>query len=117
MSTVPADVRDRLARVRRVALLFGFVGALGCVAGGFLHPAVFFRAYLSAYLFWLGIPLGSLAILMLYHLTGGAWGFLIRRPLEAATRTLPLLALLFVPIACALPQLYVWARPEEVATN
>jgi hypothetical protein len=117
MSTVPADVRDGLARVRRVALLFGFVGALGCVGGGFLHPEAFFRAYLSAYLFWLGLPLGSLAILMLYHLTGGAWGFLIRRPLEAATRTLPLLALLFLPIACGIEYLYVWARPGEAATN
>src|SRR5947209_20366919 len=101
MSTLPADVRDGLARVRRVALLFGFVGALGCVGGGFLRPEAFFRAYLSAYLFWLGIPLWSLAILMLYHLTGGSWGFLIRRPLEAATRTLPLPPLLFVPVACS----------------
>jgi hypothetical protein len=117
MSTAPADLRADFARVRRVALLFGVVGALGCVAGFFLHPGAFFRAYLAAYIFWLGIPLGSLAILMLYHLTGGAWGFLIRRPLEAATRTLPLLALLFLPVACALPHLYVWARPGEAETN
>ena len=55
-------------------------------------PAQFFRAYLAAYLFYLGIGLGSLVILMIYHLTGGAWGFLIRRILEAGMRTLPLLA-------------------------
>jgi hypothetical protein len=117
MSALPAALRDDLARLRRGALLFGVVGALGCVGGGFLRPEAFFRAYLSAYVFWLGIPLGSLAILMLYHLTGGAWGFLIRRTLEAATRTLPVMTALFAPIAFALPYLYVWARPEEIATN
>jgi hypothetical protein len=117
MSTLTAESRDQLARWRRGALIVGVVGALVCVAAAFIDLTAFLRAYLSAYLFWLGIPLGSLSILMLYHLTGGAWGFLIRRPLEAASRTLPLTALLFLPVACALPYLYVWARPEEVATN
>jgi hypothetical protein len=117
MSTAPADILNDLARLRRVALLFGAVGALGCVAAFFLHPGAFFRAYLSAYIFWLGIPLGCLSILMLYHLTGGAWGFLIRRPLEAASRTVPLMAILFIPIACGLGYLYVWARPGEAETN
>ena len=63
-------------------------------------PAQFFRAYLAAYLFYLGIALGSMVLLMVYHLTGGSWGLLIRRILEAAMRTLPLLAVLFLPIAC-----------------
>jgi hypothetical protein len=117
MSTVPADLREGLIRLRRAALLFGAVGALGCVAGFFLRPEAFFRAYLSAYIFWLGIPLGCLSILMLYHLTGGAWGFLIRRTLEAASRTLSLMALLFIPIACGLGYLYVWAQPGEAQTN
>jgi hypothetical protein len=47
--------------------------------------------------------------------TGGAWGAVVRRVLESATRTLPLMALLFVPLALGLPRLYVWARPEAVA--
>ena len=51
-----------------------------------------------AYIFWVGIALGSLAILMVIHLTGGAWGLVIRRPLEAATRTIPFMAILFIPI-------------------
>ncbi len=117
MSAAPADFRDDLARFRRGALLFGVVGALGCVAAFFLHPAAFFRAYLSAYIFWLGVPLGCLSILMLYHLTGGAWGFLVRRTLEAAARTVPLMAVLFIPIACGLGYLYVWSRPGEAETN
>lgn len=76
-----------------------------------------FRAYLASYLFYQGIGLGCLAILMIYYVTGGAWGFLIRRFLEAGTRTLPLLALLLIPIGGGLRYLFVWARPEEVAAD
>ena len=77
----------------------------------------FFRAYLAAYLFFLGIALGSMVLLMVYHLTGGSWGFLIRRILEAAMRTLPLLAVLFLPIACGIGYLYLWAQPDVVAAS
>src|SRR5205823_14623750 len=70
----------------------------------------FFRSYLVAYLGVLGIALGSLAILMVHHLTGGAWGTALRGVLEAATRTLPLLALLFVPLLFGLRDLYRWAN-------
>ena len=58
----------------------------------------FFQAYLVAYTFWMGIVLGSMALLMVQHLSGGAWGVVIRRPLEAAVRTMPIMAALFVPI-------------------
>ena len=49
----------------------------------------FFQAYLVAYTFWIGVALGSLALLMVQHLTGGAWGVVLRRPFEAAVRTHP----------------------------
>lgn len=90
--------------------------AISAIAAPF-HPEQFFRAYLAAYLFYWGIALGSLAILMIHHLTGGAWGFLIRRILEAATRTLPLLAVLFTPIAWGVGYLYLWAQPQAVAQS
>ena len=54
-----------------------------CIVGAFFSPTQFFRAYLAAYIFFLGFGLGCMVILMIYHLTGGAWGFLIRRILEA----------------------------------
>jgi len=73
-------------------------------------PGAFFRAYLPAYLFFWGLTLGSTVLLMIYHLTGGAWGFLIRRTVEASARTLPLMALLFLPIAFGLNELYPWAK-------
>ena len=65
----------------------------------------------------LGIALGSMVLLMAYHLTGGSWGLLIRRILEAAMRTLPLLAVLFVPIAVGVGYIYVWAQPDAVAAS
>jgi len=57
-------------------------------------------------MFWLGITLGSMAFLMIQYLTGGMWGMVIRRPLEAAMKALPLMGALFVPIAVGIPYLY-----------
>jgi hypothetical protein len=93
----------------------GGVALVICVVGALLGDAdQFFRAYLAAYAFVVGLALGGMAILMIYHLTGGAWGFLIRRVLEAQMRTLPLMAVLFIPIAFGIETLYLWARPEIV---
>jgi hypothetical protein len=117
MSTLPQDRVAQLGRVERWSLVVGVAALAVCVVGALFSPTQFFRAYLTAYLFWLGIALGSFAILMLYHLTGGAWGFLLRRVFEAAMRTLPLLAVLFVPIAVGMSYLYPWTRPEEVAAS
>jgi hypothetical protein len=80
-----------------------------------LYPAQFFHAWLISYMLVAGITLGSLALVMLQHLSGGAWGLVIRRVLESATRTLPLVALLFLPLLLGLQRLYAWARPAEVA--
>jgi hypothetical protein len=68
-------------------------------------------------LFWLGIAAGCLPLLMLHHLVGGAWGFVIRRNLEAGTRTLPLMLLLFLPILLGVHSLYEWSHPEVVASQ
>jgi len=66
-------------RLQRGALIVGVAGAVLCVVGGLLRPDHFFRSYLTAYNFWLAIALGCLLILMVQHLTGGAWGLLLRR--------------------------------------
>ena len=104
-------------RLQRCALVVGAAGVVLCGVGVLLNPTQFFRSYLLAYLFWLGIPLGSLAVLMLHHLVGGAWGAVIRRVLESATRTLPALVFLFVPLLFGLHELYIWARPEVVMAD
>jgi len=74
----------------------------------------FYEAYLIAYTFWMGIVLGSLALLMVQHLTGGAWGVVLRRPFEACVRTLPYMAVLFLPIAFGMHSLYEWTHPEAL---
>ena len=94
------------------------VGAvcLGLCALGILlerSPEQFFHSYLLAFITWLAFGLGSLALLMLHHLTGGTWGFVIRRTLLAATRTLPLMALLFLPLLLGLSQNYPWAQEQS----
>lgn len=71
-----------------------------------------FHAYLTAYFFWLALALGCLSILMIHNLAGGYWGAVLRRPLEAAAGTLPLLAVLFIPILLGSAQLYPWLHGD-----
>jgi hypothetical protein len=104
-----------LSRFERPALVVGVAALAACAVGGFSAPAQFFHSYLPAFLFWAGIALGCMAVAMLHHVTGGAWGLPIRRPLESGTRTLPLIALLFLPIALGAGKLYEWADPAAVA--
>jgi hypothetical protein len=108
--TCDEALRLRLDRLQSRAMLVGVVGLLLCLGAWMLWPGHFFAPYLVGYLFWLGIALGCIGLIMLHHLVGGSWGLVIRRPLEAGAATVPLLALLFVPIALGIPQLYVWAR-------
>lgn len=107
-------LRQDLRRLETPVLAAGILLLAASVAGAFFSPADFFHSYLLGYLFWIGLALGSTAFLMIQYLTGGAWGIVSRRVLEAAARTLPLLALLFIPIAFGLGSLYDWARPELV---
>ena len=102
-------------RLQWIALSVGCAGLVLCTGGVFFDPKQFFHSYLLAFTYWTGIALGSLALWMLHNLTGGAWGFVLRRFLEAATRTFPLLVLAFLPVAFALPHIYSWAEPEQVA--
>jgi hypothetical protein len=71
----------------------------------------FYRAYLLGFVWLIGFSLGPMALLMVYHTTGGAWGTVIRRPLEAATRTIWVVALAFVPVWLSARRLYPWASP------
>jgi len=104
-------------RLQWRALVVGLVGLGLCALGAWLNPAQFFRSYLLAYVFWLGPTLGCMAILMVHYLAGGTWGALLRRVLESGMRTLPLMAVLFVPLLFGLRDLYSWARPEVVASD
>ncbi len=104
-------------RIQRRCLTVGVVALALSLAGGLLSPGRFFQAYLLGYMLCLGITLGCLALLMLHHLVSGRWGFVIQRLLEAGVRTLPLMAVLFVPLLFGLGSLYSWARPDVVAAD
>jgi len=119
--TVPTAVR----RFGGTALVVGLV-ALAAAAviaavssGGTLRGFgdVFWRPYLVAYVLWTGVAVGSMSIMMLHHLSGGGWGVVLRRLFEAASRTLPLCLILFVPIVVAVltHTLYPWTMPEIAA--
>src|SRR5688572_2969447 len=104
-------------RVQQRSLVIGAVASVALMVGAFLDKSQFFRSFLLGYIFWLGVTLGSLAILMVHHLSGGYWGFVIRRLLEAATRLLPGMAVLFVVFAFGMKELFPWARPEVMAAD
>jgi len=106
----------RLEPLQRYALRIGIVaGILLLLAGAFLGSTQFFRSYLVSIIFWVQISLGALVILMIHHVIGGRWGVMIQRLLEAASLTLPLMALLFVILFLGIPVLYPWANPDFVA--
>ena len=117
---VSPELQTDLRQWRTRALVAGAAGLLLCVIGFLVSDPLkfqFYRSYLWSYVFVVGVSLGSMAWLMLQYLTGGAWGVVIRRPAEAAARTLPLVALMFLPILVGIPNLYNWAHADKVAKD
>jgi hypothetical protein len=114
------ELRSAFDRVQRVGLICGAAGLTLAILFNF-HNAdsrvQFFRSYLFAFVFWLSIPVGCMAILMLHHLTGGWWGYPIRRLLESGTRTFPVMAILFLPVLAGMSSLYLWDQPAAVAAD
>jgi hypothetical protein len=108
---------DTVERLRRYGFIAGVVGLVATLVGWIVSPDQFYRSYLVAFLFWNGVAIGCLSVIMIHHLTGGYWGVVIRRVLEAGTRTFPLTFVLFLPIVIGIRHLYSWARPEVVAAD
>jgi hypothetical protein len=105
-----ADIDTRRSR----ALIAGLVGVALCGLGYFVDRDHFFRSWLISFWLFLGISTGSLAFMMIQHLSGGQWG-IFRRIFEASSRVLPLLAILGLPILLGAQSLYPWAHPDLVA--
>jgi hypothetical protein len=123
MNTARVNKMDLLAppvaqTIQRRSLVIGVVFAALSVVGIFVSPPEqFMHSYLLGYVAWLGLTLGSMAILMLQYMSGGKWGLIIRRILEAGMKTLSLMIVLFVPLALGVHHLYDWAKPEKVAAD
>ena len=112
---IPPDLAADIRGWRTRFLAIGAVALIFCIVGAFFNTDQFYRSYIWCYMFFIGVPLGATALLMLQYLSGGAWGVVIRRPCEAASRTLPLVLILFVPIVIGIPHLYQWSHPDIVA--
>jgi len=112
------QLTERLKRYQNMAALIGLVG-LALTGFGYFSAGAqqFLRSYLVGWVFWTGAGLGSLGLLMVGHLTGGSWSTIVRRPLEAGSRTLYIMLLLFFPIALGAGVLYEWADPAKLAVD
>ena len=106
-----------LRRHQRTLLTAGSAGLLLSAVGGAFNPTQFFQSYLMAYMFCLGATLGCLALGMVHQLSGGAWGVVLRRPIGAATRVLPIMTVLFLPIVLGMGHLYSWTHADVVARD
>jgi hypothetical protein len=103
--------------IQQRSLIVGGLFAVLSLVGAFIQPDRFYSAYLLGFMLWVGLSLGCLALLMLVHMTGGDWGQAVRRILEAGTRTIPMMAVFFIPVIFGLRHLYTWARPEDIARS
>ena len=126
-NSAPVDI-PALDRFQQRAMMIGAIGLLAGVVGGFIdRPAgeeivfglspVFFRAWLVGFLLCTGLTLGSLGWTMLHHLTGGQWGLVSRRVWEASTRTLPIIALMFLPVLLGMPAIFHWTDSALVEAS
>jgi hypothetical protein len=104
---------------RKRFLILAVISAIVSVVFAFTHEGRnhILRAYLMGFMLCFGFAGGGLVMLMLQYVSGGKWGLLLRRPLEAMSRTLWLVGLMFVPIAIFMKHLYQWAAfPTAAAT-
>ena len=111
------QIFPELARNQRTFLLAGGVGAVLSVVGYVTNQEQFFSSYLMAYMLVLGLTLGALGFAMVHQLSGGAWGVVSRQTLGAASRVLPFVTLLFIPIIVGMPHLYEWTHADVVAND
>jgi hypothetical protein len=112
------EIPESLRKIERASLIVGVLGAVACIVGGFVEPAQhFLRSYLIGYMFWLGVSLGCMGVLMVAHVTSAHWGFVIRRILEAGALNVFMMALLFIPVLFGIPKLYLWADANAVAND
>ncbi|MBS1819263.1 MAG: hypothetical protein JSU08_15115 [Acidobacteria bacterium] len=108
------QIFPELAQKQRTFLLAGAAGLVLSAVGYTMNPEQFFSSYLLAYMLVLGLTLGALGFVMIHQLSGGAWGVVARQSLGAASRVMPVVTLLFIPIAIGMPHLYEWTHADVV---
>lgn len=116
---ISSELESNIKSLRTKAIALGIIGLILTAVGAVLDTPQFFRSYLWAFVFWVGISAGCLGWLMVQYLSGGAWGVMVRRVCESAAQTIPMWVLLFVPIIIGIPYLYgnSWANATLVAKD
>lgn len=110
----PPQLVDTLKKYQNISAFVGLVGLALLAAGYFMvSPQQFLRSYLVGFWFAFGLGMGSLVLLMIHLVAGGAWGVMIRRLLEAGARTIPVMWFLFLPLLILAPHIYAWADPQH----
>jgi len=102
----------QMDRLQRNFLFIGIVALIVSGIGLFTDPTHFWQSYLFAYLFWCGLALGCTGVFFFHNVVGGNWGVAIRRFVESGTKTLPVMAILIIPIFFAMHTLYTWTHPD-----
>lgn len=103
-----------LARCQWLSLVVGVVGVAACAVGWVIEAGHFHEAWLVSWLFWLGLSLGMLALLLIQSLIRSHWGTAGRRIFVSGAEAIPLMAVLFLPVIFEPDRVYEWARPEVV---
>ena len=107
----------QLGALRTRAFAVGGLFTIASLAGFFVDKEQFLHSYITAFVYVLALPLGALGLMMINHVTRGAWGVVVRRVLEASSRTLPLLVVFFLPLFIDLHKVFKWSDPEVVASD
>lgn len=107
----------QLGALRTQAFAVGGLFTLASIAGFFVDRTQFFHSYITAFVYVLALPLGALGLMMINHVTRGAWGVVVRRVLEASSRTLPVLVVLFLPLLAGMQDVFKWSDPAVVAKD
>jgi hypothetical protein len=111
------NASETWSRLNWAALALGLLGVVGCAVGAVIDPAGFFRAWLCTYLFWLGLPLAGVTLVLVHDLSGGNWMATARPVLDAAIVTMPLATLAGIPAFVGLHALYSWTHPAPSLGN
>jgi hypothetical protein len=112
MNSERASTRVELAAI--AALIIGFVG---CGIGMAVSGVAVYRAWLCAYLFWLGMPLGAITLIFVHDLTGGNWMASARPVLAAAAVTMPVATIAGLPVLIGLRAIYPWAGASDLGNG
>jgi hypothetical protein len=104
----PAFVDGWTKRALIVGVIFSVIAALVAFADGSVDHLL--RAWVLGLMLTFGWSVGGLALLMVQYCTGGKWGLLFRRPLEAMSRSLPLVFVYWLVVVVAMKRLYLWAQ-------